>query len=67
MPPGIIADINSVSARQRDRFWSAHACALNFVEARDLAANSVLRGLSAVRPTSRSVRPITTQASPSAN
>jgi hypothetical protein len=60
MPPGIIADINSVSARQRDSIRTAHAGALICIKAR-------VRGSSAVRWDDRSERRLTMPASPPAN
>jgi hypothetical protein len=60
MPPGIIADINSVSARQRDKIGSAQACALICIKAR-------VRGSSAVRWDDRSERHLMMPASPPAN
>jgi hypothetical protein len=66
MPPGIIADINSFSTRQRDRFWGAHAGALICVKACDQAADFMLCASGAVRPPDRGVRPMAILAIPPA-
>jgi hypothetical protein len=60
MPPGIIADINSVSARQRDSIRTAHAGALICIKAR-------VRESSAVRRDDRSGRRVMMPASPPAH